>query len=197
MTGLPQLTLQSELAPEFWLTDLEPGSTFTLYLYAANAKGLSAPVVLPASTLKEAAKRTVPPNRDTFSSSVVGVMATGAGAGLLLIGSIAVVVCLRCRKENDGSSNTSLLPASDNVGQAESKAKSCQVTGSTALPAYSYGDGISLPASRVQNYEENGGFHHQSAQPAGINTQQTEKRACLKVPPAFVVNMSDVPESCV
>ncbi|EFX89926.1 hypothetical protein DAPPUDRAFT_20705, partial [Daphnia pulex] len=58
MTGQPQLTLQSDSVAEFWLTDLEPGSTFMLYLYAVNVKGLSQPVVLPVSTLKEAAKRT-------------------------------------------------------------------------------------------------------------------------------------------
>lgn len=158
-SGQPLLTLQSDSAPEFWLTELEPGSTFTLYLYAANGKGLSAPVVLPASTLKEAAKRTVPPSTDKFSSGLLGAAATGVAVGVLLLSGVGAVACVRCRRRGG--------PPADGEAKAG-------------------GEPIDSGAAR----EENGGFREQQARGA-------EKRARLKVPPAFVVNMSDVPESCV
>ena len=171
-TGQPQLTLQTESSAEFWLTELEPGSTFTLYLYAANAKGLSAPVVLPASTLKEAAKRTVPPSTDKLSGGLLGVAATGAAFGLVFISSVGVVACVRCRKRRRNETSSSLLaPRAD--AQAKPTSGAC-TNGDVNLALH----------------EENGGFQQQTHAAA-------EKPSRLKVPPAFVVNMSDVPESCV
>ena len=43
-TGTPVMTITS-LTPEFSLNSLEPGSTFMLYVYAVNVKGLSPPVI--------------------------------------------------------------------------------------------------------------------------------------------------------
>ena len=59
MMAQPQLTLHSESSADFVRNNLEPGTTFILYVYAVNIKGLSAPVILPVSTLKEATKRTL------------------------------------------------------------------------------------------------------------------------------------------
>ena len=93
------MTLNSA-TPEFWLSQLEAGSTFVLSVQAVNVKGVSAPLILPVSTLKEAAKRTVPPAAvDAFGGGVAGAVALGTGAAVLLAGAVAgAVACRRCHR---------------------------------------------------------------------------------------------------
>ena len=95
------MTLNSEIA-EFWLNQLESGSTFMLYISAVNVKGVSPHVMIPVSTLKEAAKRTVPPvtNSDLFTNNIFGAVALGMGIGLLLTCIIITVVCLRIKRRS-------------------------------------------------------------------------------------------------
>ena len=203
MTGLPLLTLQSDVAAEFWLTQLEPGTTFMLYVYAVNVKGLSAPIILPASTLKEAAKRTVPPATDSFPGSVASAVAMGSGAGLLLLASISIFACLRCKRR------PGMIPGSEALDR-ETQVVLKSANGS----ARDGGVMISKrsPSSTSNSRDESGesaGFHHRpvlrptTATSAAQHQQQLlfsngtmDRRARLKVPPDFVPS-SDIPESCV
>lgn len=207
MTGQPQLTLQSDSVAEFWLTDLEPGSTFMLYLYAVNVKGLSQPVVLPVSTLKEAAKRTVPPSTDPFSGSVVGAVAMGSGAGLLLVASIVVVVCIRCRRRQDeagmaGPASTISErdhPLQYHEHQQQHQAHSNGINATAkSRSAYTNGELALESTSSVSFQEErNAGCYHRPIRSTAPPFVDNNKRKCLKIPPDFVATMSDVPESCV
>lgn len=190
-TGLPLLTLQSQSEAEFWLEHLEPGSTFMLYLYAVNIKGLSSPVILPASTLKEAAKRTVPPTTDAFPSSIISAVAMGSGAGLLLVASISVIVCIRCKRRGNGSGN-------ENHSTARSEGMELEPIQKGPPPANF--NGCSTASSiNTDELAENAGFCNSrhlrpviTASPSSI-----EHRKCqLKLPPDFVP-LSDIPESCV
>lgn len=203
MTGQPQLTLQSDSAPEFWLTDLEPGSTFMLYLYAVNVKGLSQPVILPVSTLKEAAKRTVPPSTDPFSGSVAGAVAMGSGAGILLVTGIIVAVCIRCRRKQNGSATTVPLTttAVDEPDQFHQQHQEPHSNGinqkAKNRPVYVNGEATLEPTPSVSIQEDrNAGFYHRPVRTAAPSHSEN-KRTCLKIPPDFVTTMSDVPESCV
>ena len=205
-TGQPQLTLQSDSAAEFWLSDLEPGSTFMLYLYAVNVKGLSLPVVLPVSTLKEAAKRTVPPSTDPFSGSVAGAVAMGTGAGLLLVSAIIAFACIRYRRRRNDSSTrlTSLTgPAVDGIHQQYEQQAHINGVGQTnkGRSVHKNGELVSeLTAPDICHADDrNAGFYQR---PAAARTTvppfaDGNKRTCLKLPPDFVHTMSDVPESCV
>ena len=216
MTGQPHLTLHSESVAEFWLNDLEPGSTFMLYLYAVNIKGLSQPVVLPVSTLKEAAKRTVPPSTDPFSSSVVGVVAMGTGAGILLVSAIVVVACIRCRsRQNTSTTTTTTLAASatdeanhhlqyiqqqqthtNGVGyQSVNKSHHKLTLDNGELTAETH------PLTSVGCQDDrNASFYRRASNPSKTTAPPPyvdNKRTCLKLPPDFVNDMADVPESCV
>lgn len=203
MTGQPQLTLQSDSVAEFWLTDLEPGSTFMLYLCAVNVKGSSQPVILPVSTLKEAAKRTVPPSTDPFSGSVVGAVVMGSGAGLLLVAGIIVVVCIRCRRKQNSSATTIPLTTTavdepDQYHQQHQEALSNGIN-QTAKNRPVYANGAttfeSTPSVSFQE-DRNAGFYHRPVRTTAP-PHVDNKRTCLKMPPDFVATMSDVPESCV
>lgn len=211
-TGQPQLTLQSDSVAEFWLTELEPGSTFMLYLYAVNVKGLSLPVVLPVSTLKEAAKRTVPPSTDPFSGSVAGAVAMGTGAGLLLVSTIIAFACIRYRRRNIPASRmTSFMGSAvdDHRGlnqqqqyhQQKAHTNGISQTDKSRLSnaAHTNGELVSeLTAPDVCHDDRNAGFyHHRPDRTPAPPYASDNKRTCLKLPPDFVATMSDVPESCV
>lgn len=191
-TGLPLLTVQSQTAAEFWLEHLEPGSTFMLYLYAVNIKGLSAPVILPASTLKEAAKRTVPPTTDAFPG-VASAVAMGAGASILLVASIAVAACIRCRRRQDTPSHPAVQSKSADLAEMQRGKDPPCVTdmGSTSHQIAASCNG------RDEGAETAGFYHrpHRSRPPPGSQSVK-DRRACLKLPPDFVP-LSDIPESCV
>lgn len=209
MTGQPQLTLQSDSAAEFWLTDLEPGSTFMLYLYAVNVKGLSQPVVLPVSTLKEAAKRTVPPSTDPFSGRVAGAVAMGTGAGLLLLLTVVVAACIRCRKRRNDSAMTmtslTALAEQDQYHQQNQSHHSNGINHQSAKSsrvAHTNGELVnetSADCFASQNDDRSAGFYPRStrvpAPPYVANS--SSKTNCLKLPPDYVAEMSEVPESCV
>ena len=216
MTGQPQLTLQSDAAPEFWLTDLEPGSTFMLYLYAVNVKGLSQPVILPVSTLKEAAKRTVPPSTDPFSGGVVGAVAMGSAAAILLVASVVVVACLRCKtRQNSSAAAIISLAASTNETERRGplehyqhkKQDEAHSNGIDADAAKSHQslsirpssestcNQFILPVGHHGEEPSTTGFYHRPARMSAPATQVDNKRNCFKIPPEFVATMSDVPES--
>ena len=73
-----------------------PYSNFPQNVQILNV--LSFQLIIPVSTLKEAAKRTVPPTTDYFTGNVIGAVAMGTGAGALLTCAITVVACFRCRR---------------------------------------------------------------------------------------------------
>lgn len=232
MTGQPQLTLQSDVAAEFWLSDLEPGSTFILYLYAVNVKGLSTPVVLPVSTLKEAAKRTVPPSTDAFSDSVIGAVAVGSAAGIMLAGAVAIAACIRCKRQSSVANTRSAagrlalrpLTAEDcddlyrqtscnGSGDGRNSGKNKTSSNGTADPLWR-AEGHQLvkgdvPCTTQQVYgrlnDQEQSFQQRRLQQkngsaaTSLSSSSTleQRRTCLKMPPEFAVNMSDVPESCV
>ena len=77
----------SDVAADFWIDNLEPGTTFVLYLFAYNAKGSSSSVVIPVSTIKEAAKQTIPGPVDPGP-----VDAAAAAAGSQLVAGVAVAL---------------------------------------------------------------------------------------------------------
>lgn len=203
MTGQPQLTLQSDTVAEFWLTDLEPGSTFMLYLYAVNVKGLSQPVVLPVSTLKEAAKRTVPPSTDPFSGRVAGAVAMGTGAGLLLLTTIVVVACLRCRKKQNDSTVT--ITSSSGLAEPGQYHQQMQVhsnginhQSANSRPTHTDGELVheKTTESFTVNEDKSAGFYPRPAQ-MSATPYGGSKGNCLKLPPDYVATMSGAPESCV
>lgn len=200
MTGLTQLTLQSDSAAEFLLTQLEPGTTFMLYLYAVNVKGLSSPVILPASTLKEAAKRTVPPSTDSFPGSVASAVAMGSGAGLLLVASISVVACLRCKRRTGNNIARTAEDRETQVAQCSKGSPSCDGAvraGNHSIP-YANSNG------RDESAESAGFYHHRPGRPTPgaqhqqlFSTSSTDRRTRLKLPPDFVPMSENIPESCV
>lgn len=204
MTGQPQLTLQSDTVAEFWLTDLEPGSTFMLYLYAVNVKGLSQPVVLPVSTLKEAAKRTVPPSTDPFSGRVAGAVAMGAGAGFLLLTTVVVVACLRCRRtRNDATmamtSSTGLAGQGQYHQQIQLHSNGINRQSAKSRPVHTNGELVSeKPTESFTAHEDHGtaGFYPRPARTSAA-PYVGSKGNCLKLPPDYVATMSGAPESCV
>jgi hypothetical protein len=196
MTGQPQLTLQSDSVAEFWLTDLEPGSTFMLYLYAVNVKGLSQPVVLPVSTLKEAAKRTVPPSTDPFSGRVAGAVAMGTGAGLLLVSTVVVAACIRCRKRRNDSSMTmtslTALAEQDQYHQ-QNQGHRCSnginhqsAKNNSSRLAHTNGELVNETSTEgiaTQNDDRSAGFYPRSTRvPAPPYVANSNKNNCLKLP---------------
>ena len=208
MTGQPQLTLQSESVAEFWLTDLEPGSTFMLYLYAVNVKGLSQPVVLPVSTLKEAAKRTVPPLTDPFSGRVAGAVAMGTGAGLLLVSTVVVAACIRCRKRRTDSAMTmtslTALAEQDQYHQQNQGHRSNRInhqSSKNSSQTHTNGELVNETSTECfanQNDDRSAGFYPRLTRvPAPPYVANSSRNNCLKLPPDFVAEMSEVPESCV
>jgi hypothetical protein len=208
MTGQPQLTLQSDSVAEFWLTDLEPGSTFMLYLYAVNVKGLSQPVVLPVSTLKEAAKRTVPPSTDPFSGRVAGAVAMGTGAGLLLVSTVVVAACIRCRKRRNDSAMTmtslTALAEQDQYHQQNQGQRSNGInhqSPKSSRQTHKNGELVNETSTECfanQNDDRSAGFYPRLTRvPAPPYVANSSKNNCLKLPPDYVAEMSEVPESCV
>ena len=232
MMAQPQLTLHSELSADFVLNNLEPGSTFMLYVYAVNVKGLSAPVILPVSTLKEAAKRTVPPSTtDTFGASVAGAVAMGTGAAFLLIIITGIVAVLRC-KQNQSERNRRnsrpepILIQHDGAHQQSQSQRiaingNCsQMNGGSSVINGTVGI---RDNSRNRSRNENelidaadsaaqAGFY--DYRPIRQRQQQLSSfgghllspattplygssRCNNKLPPDYVANLSDVPESCV
>ena len=183
------VTLQSN-EPEFYLSNLEAGSTFMLYLYAVNAKGSSHPVVLPVSTLKEAAKRTVPPMTDNFPSNVVTAVAMGTGVAISLIAIIAVAACIRYKRRNTALSNEAQPHAASNAVTAFSQdaVKTSQVNDSS----------VGLDCRPNESLDDSdSGFYHRPVRNGTLLS--SERTGCtLKISSSeFLANISDVPESCV
>ena len=195
MAGQPHMILNSESA-EFWLSNLEPGSTFMLYVYAVNVKGLSPPVILPVSTLKEAAKRTVPPTTETFVGSVASAVAMGTGIAFLLIATITVVAVIRCKQNQNSRRNSQpeILLHHQQQGCNQRFDPSSSKTNGICLSNGS--NGISTSAADPSDeMAESAGFYNYRSMRRNISS--TSGRPCSKLPPDFIANLSDAPESCV
>ncbi|KAG8232505.1 hypothetical protein J437_LFUL012498 [Ladona fulva] len=110
-------------SPLFRLTDLSPGSSLRLVLYAANAKGRSEPTVLEDVSLWDAEKRT-----DSASSAgseslgILPLLALLLGA-LLALSSVGLVAALavRRRRLSPGSSAGDAAPAAHLLGGGTSR----------------------------------------------------------------------------
>ena len=199
MAGQPHMILHSESAAEFWLSNLEPGSTFMLYVYAVNVKGLSPPVILPVSTLKEAAKRTVPPTTETFVGSVASAVAMGTGVAFVLIATITVVAVVRCKQNQNSRRNSQpeiLLNHQQQGGNQRFDPSSSTKTNGICLSNGSNGTSTSV-ADPSDEMAESAGFYNYRSMRRNISSPSTSGRPRSKLPPDFVANLSDAPESCV
>ena len=190
----PLVTLQSN-KPDFYLSNLEAGSTFMLYLYAMNTKGSSQPVILPVSTLKEAAKRTVPPTTDNIGGSVAIAVAMSIGVAILLITIITVAVCIRYKRRNPALINESTQAptksnTSDVTGFSKATVKTMQVNDNEANGVHRRNESID---------DSDSGFYHQPVR-NGLLSSMTpvDRSSCiLRISSEYLANISDVPESSV
>ena len=201
-SGLSLVTLHSDTAPEFRLSNLEPGSTFMLYLYAVNAKGSSAPVVLPVSTLKEAAKRTVPPTTDTFPSNVASAVAMGTAAALLLISSIALAACIRYRRHRTGlHRDTSLAHGPSDPLCTHEGAQDDNKLGrnTSSLKENKVSTNGACKRDDSVDDTDSGFCNHQPVKNGMLSSSPLapERRTCLKLPLEYMANIPNAPESSV
>lgn len=189
----PLVTLQSN-RPEFFLSNLEAGSTFMLYLYAMNTKGSSHPVVLPVSTLKEAAKRTVPPTTDNFAGSMVIAVVMGTGVAISLIVIITVVACIRYKRRNTGLINESTrAPTKSNTSDvAAFSADTVKIT--------QVNDNKANGTHRHESLDDSdSGFYHHPVRNGLLSSMTAADRSSciLRISSEYLANISDVPESSV
>jgi len=190
----PLVTLQSN-KPEFYLSNLEAGSTFMLYLYAMNTKGSSHPVILPVSTLKEAAKRTVPPTTDNLDGSVVIAVAMGAGVAISLIAIITVAACIRYRRRNTALINESIrVPIKSNASDVGAFSKD-----SVKITQVSDNELSGVHRRQESLDDTDSGFYHQPVRNGLLSSMAAADRSSciLRISSEYLANISDVPESSV
>ena len=190
----PLVTLQSN-KPEFYLSNLEAGSTFMLYLYAMNTKGSSHPVILPVSTLKEAAKRTVPPTTDNLDGSVVIAVAMGAGVAISLIAIITVAACIRYRRRNTALINESIrVPIKSNASDVGAFSKD-----SVKITQVSDNELSGVHRRHESLDDTDSGFYHQPVRNGLLSSMAAADRSSciLRISSEYLANISDVPESSV
>ncbi|XP_061930568.1 nephrin isoform X6 [Apis cerana] len=99
---------QTSKVPSFSVGNLEPGTTYDVYIYASNSKGRSESVHFRATTLNLPERRTaLTPKILSLSGPLFG-MVVGSTAGVLLVGfviTLAVKLRLRARSQEDKDSH--------------------------------------------------------------------------------------------
>ncbi|XP_053210910.1 hemicentin-1-like [Panonychus citri] len=96
--------LTNSKKPAFLLTDLIPGSTYTLSIYSSNGKGRSHVYRLVATTLGEPEKQMSQESMDQVTFSPIFVILIGFVAILVII-SIIIILFLRKRSDRSDSIN--------------------------------------------------------------------------------------------
>ncbi|XP_076165679.1 nephrin isoform X4 [Ptiloglossa arizonensis] len=87
---------RTNTVPSFWVSNLEPGTSYEVYVYASNSKGRSETVHLRATTFNLPERRTaLTPVMLSLSGPLLGAV-VGATAGLLLV-IFVIVLAVRLR----------------------------------------------------------------------------------------------------
>ncbi|CAG7817629.1 unnamed protein product, partial [Allacma fusca] len=188
--GLPQLfyveiadagshRLVSNLSspiPFFIVSNLRPGQSVRLFIYAANRKGTSDKIILEGQTIQEAEKRTAASQVDFELTPILGVC-VGVVCGLLLV-AFGIILTLKFRKDSRNNPVLKATKTEYRVEVTEAEEKNPDIIPSSKEPDYFYNkDGIFNGPKRNGSITEN--FRNCTYYSDKSNSEITYAELCL------------------